>query len=143
SLADGPQATLYQHPGLLTRGGILRIVEERPVRGTVEKVYALASDAHVAEGDLADATPEDHMRYFTAFVAGLLADFARYLRRDVIHLAADGVGYHQTVLYLSDEELKQFGEALSGVLLPLLAHEPKPGRERRLLSIILMPDDEV
>jgi len=142
-LADVPQATLYHHLGLLTRGGILRVVEERPVRGTVEKVYALASDAHVAEGDIAHATPEDHMRYFTAFVAGLLADFARYLRRDVINLAADGVGYHQMVLYLSDEELKQFGAALNGVLLPLLANEPSPGRERRLLSTILMPDEEV
>ena len=77
------------------------------------------------------------------FVAGLLADFARYLRQDTIDLAADGVGYHQVVLYLSDEELKQFGEALSGVLLPLLANEPAPGRKRRLLSTILMPDEEV
>jgi DNA-binding transcriptional ArsR family regulator len=42
ALPDVAQATLYRHINALAEGGILRIVEERPVRGMVEKVYALA-----------------------------------------------------------------------------------------------------
>ena len=40
-MPDVAQATLYRHINALAEGNILQIVEERPVRGTVEKVYAL------------------------------------------------------------------------------------------------------
>src|SRR5690242_1673068 len=43
-LPDVAQATLYHHLGLLTRAGLLRVVSQRPVRGTLEKRYALVDD---------------------------------------------------------------------------------------------------
>lgn len=141
-LTDVPQATLYHHLGLLTKGGMLRIVEERPVRGTVEKVYTLAGNAHLGPDDMASATPEDHMRYFTLFVAQLLGDFGRYLGSGSIDLLRDGVGYHQVVLNLSDEEFVRFVQALNAAVLPFARNEPAPGRRRRLFSTILMPDVE-
>jgi len=139
-LADVPQATLYHHLGLLTKGGVLRVVEEHPVRGTVEKVYALASEQFLSPDDMAVATPDDHLRYFTAFVTGLLADFGRYLQSGPVDLARDGVGYHPLVLHLSDEELMQLAQALNAALLPFLRNEPAPNRRRRLFSTVLMPD---
>ncbi len=82
-LPDIAQATLYHHLGILTRAGILRVVSERQVRGTVEKVYALAEDqANVSSEDVANASRDDHLRYFTVFVTALLSDYARYLRQD-------------------------------------------------------------
>src|SRR5215472_6962500 len=82
-LPDIPQATLYHHLGTLTRAGLLRVVSERRVRGTVEKRYAIADDnAALSPTDLANASREDHLRYFTMFVATLLGDFARYLQQD-------------------------------------------------------------
>src|SRR5262245_61796902 len=105
-LPDIPQATLYHHLGTLTRAGLLRVVSERPVRGTVEKLYALADDnAILGPADLADASRDDHLRYFTIFLATLLGDFARYLEQKApIDLLADGVGYREVSIDVSDEE---------------------------------------
>lgn len=141
-VTDVPQATLYHQLGLLTKGGMLRIVEERPVRGTVERVYALAGNAHLGPDDLASATPEDHMRYFTQFVAQLLGDFGRYLGSGPVDLLRDGVGYHQVLLNLSDEEFVRFVQALNAALLPFAQNEPSPERRRRLFSTIVVPDIE-
>ncbi|GAB2949734.1 helix-turn-helix domain-containing protein [Micromonospora polyrhachis] len=142
-LPDIPQATLYRHLAMLVKGGILDVVEERKVRGTVERVYALpAHGATLDPATLASATPEDHARYFTAFVSGLLSDFSRYLARDHIDLAADGAGYQQIVLHLTDAELARFANDLTEVLRPLLANQPDQGRVPRLLATILLPVDQ-
>ena len=50
------------------------------MRGAVERVYALPAHAATLDaGAMASATPEDHARYFTAFVSSLLSEFSRYL----------------------------------------------------------------
>lgn len=142
-LPEVPQATLYHHLGILTRAGLLRIVSERPVRGTVEKMYAVADDADavLSQDDLANASREDHLRYFTVFVATLLADFARYLRQEgPIDLSADGVGYRETPFYLSDEEFTQVAATMNHALLPFLTNGPAPNRRRRLIASVVFPD---
>ena len=134
-LADVPQATLYRHLNRLVAAGITRVVGERQVRGAAERTYALNEGA----ATLARATPEDHMRYFATFVATLLSDFGRYLKREHIDFAADGVGYRQIALYLSDEEMAKMAEALSNVLVDAARNTPAPGRQRRVFTTIVMP----
>jgi DNA-binding transcriptional ArsR family regulator len=143
-LPDVPQATLYHHLGILTRAELLRVVSERRVRGTVEKRYALAEEsALLGPADLANASRDDHLRYFTIFTTTLLADFARYLQQDApIDLLADGVGYHETPFYLSDEEFAQAAAAVNQALLPYLNNQPAPHRRRRLFATIVIPDTE-
>jgi DNA-binding transcriptional ArsR family regulator len=144
ALPDVPPATLYRHLNKLAKGGVLAIVERRPVRGTTEKVYALlAGGAYLNPDDLATASKEDHLRYFTTFVASLLGDFARYLERGHVDLFADNVGYRQVPLYLSDEEFTHMVVALNVALAPLAANGPGPGRRRRMLSTVVMPVDDV
>lgn len=142
-LPDVPQATLYRHLQKLVQGGVVAVVDERPVRGAIERRYALArGGASLGPEDLAAAGPDDHMHYFATFVATLLGDYARYLRRERIDLAADGVGYRQVALHLSDAELAELAQALNTALRPFLEHGPAPGRRRRILSTILMPADD-
>ena len=45
ALPDIAQATLYRHINKLAQGGVLAVIEERPVRGTMEKVYSLSQNA--------------------------------------------------------------------------------------------------
>src|ERR1043165_2408964 len=123
-LPDVPQASLYRHLAALTRAGVLEVAEERKVRGTVERVYVLPGGS-VAPADFSRATPEDHRRYFTAFVSSLLSDFARYTSREDVDLAADGAGYQQAVLHLDDAELAAFAEGMAALLGPLLANGPR------------------
>ena len=143
-LPDVPQATLYHHLGTLTKAGLLRVVSERPVRGTVEKVYTVAQDnASLSQADLANASREDHLRYFTMFVSALLSDFARYLQQDKpIDLFADGASYTETPFYLSDDEFTQATRAMSQALIPFLDNQPAPHRRRHLFALVTFPDAE-
>jgi DNA-binding transcriptional ArsR family regulator len=141
-LSDVAQATLYRHLNRLLAAGVLRVQEERQVRGATERVYALRTEMIDASYDVLRASREDNMRYFTMFVAGLLGAFARYLRRDHVDFAADGVGYSQEVLYLNDEEFGRLAAALNTVIVPALANGPAPDRRRRIFTTIVMPGDE-
>jgi DNA-binding transcriptional ArsR family regulator len=137
-----PQATLYHHLGILTRANLLRVVSERQIRGTTEKLYALADDSAIlGRAELGNAPREDQLHYFTIFVASLLDDFARYLQQDApIDPDVDGVGYRQTPLYLSDEEFAQAVADVSQALLPYFNNQPSPHRRRRLFAMIVLPD---
>ncbi|MFG2043671.1 helix-turn-helix domain-containing protein [Dactylosporangium sp. NPDC048998] len=142
-LPDVPQATLYRHLGTLVKSGLLDVVEERKVRGAVERVYALPGRGAALDAPaLAAVTPEDHARYFTAFVSSLLSEFSRYLSREEIDFAADGVGYQQLVLHLTDAELAKFAHDLNGIVGPLLNNTPGRGRVARLLATVLMPVEQ-
>ncbi len=93
ALPDVAQATLYRHINRLAKGGALTVVKERPVRGTVEKVYALDQQgAWLGAADVENFSKDDHIRTFTAFVASLLGDFGQYVAStEKPDLAADGV----------------------------------------------------
>lgn len=142
-LADVPQATLYQHLGRLTRAGTLRVVEERPARGAVERVYALGEGgAGLNPARFAQATPEELGRYYATFIAALLADGSHYLRREGIDPLHDGFGFREVVFLLSDDELRAMGQALNAALLPFLKHMPAPDRRRYHFSTIFIPQPE-
>jgi hypothetical protein len=151
-MKDIPQATLYRQISRLVRGGLLVVVEERPVRGTLEKVYALntaASPQFASYEEAVEAinrlSKEDHQRYFTTFLLTILDDFARYLSQrhsGQLDLAGDGVGYHKLPLFLSDEEFAAFSTALNQALAPFLRLENTPERRKRLFSTIMMPADD-
>jgi len=141
-LGDVAQATLYRHLRQLKEGGLLEVVDERQVRGGVERTYQVVTEAvSLGADDLAGADRDDHFRYFTTFVGTLLTDYASYLGAGPIDLAADRVGFRQVPLWLSDEELDQLVEEIGTALRSRLDYAPGPGRRRRLLNSIVMPDD--
>ena len=143
-LPDVPQATLYRQIERLYRGGALAVAAERRVRGAVERTYVLAEGgASLSPDELARSSRDDHLGYFTAFVAGLMAQFEQYLERPEIDLLKDGVGYRQVVLNLTDEELSEMAIALNVALGRFLAYDPQPGRKRRMLATVLIPLDDV
>jgi DNA-binding transcriptional ArsR family regulator len=149
---DVPQATLYRHINRLAQSGMLVVAEERPVRGTLEKLYALNTDAEkvVGQGEALlehfnQLSQAEHLRFFTTFVLTLVDDFARYLQsgaQEPPDLVADGVGYHKLALFLSDEELAQMSAGLNQALMPYLELKDAPNRKKRLLTTIMVPADE-
>ena len=140
-LPDVSTATLYRQVAVLAAADVLHVVEERHVRGVVERTYRLRTEAaSLGPEAAAGLTVEQHRRAFTAFVAGLLAEFDRYLDRDDVDLGRDLVGYRQAALHLTDEELVDLLRELGEVIGRRLAL-PADGRTRRLLTTILMPAD--
>lgn len=143
-LADVPQATLYQHLGRLTRAGTLRIVEERPVRGTLERVYAINEGSPALRPfDPAQLAPEQLRQYLATFLAALLADGSRYLRGEEINPMRDGFGFRQVIFNLSDDDLRAMMRALNAALMPYLTQQPAQGRRRLLFSTVLIPQASV
>lgn len=141
-LGDVAQATLYRHIKALDAGHLIEVISERPVRGTVERTYAVVEDAvSLSAEDLAEAGLDDHFRFFATFVGTLLADFGAYLETGPADLPGDGVGYRQAALWLSDEEYETFVTELRSVVQQRLGNDPSPQRRRRLITIIAMPDD--
>jgi DNA-binding transcriptional ArsR family regulator len=139
-LSDVPSATLYRQVAALAEGGVLEVVDERRVRGSVERTYRLRSGAALVDADAARTmTHDEHRRAFMTFVLGLVADFDAYLDRGDVDLGRDLVGYRRNALYLTDAELTDVLDGLRGVLGPHLDHGPGDGRSRRLLATVLMP----
>ncbi|MQY30619.1 helix-turn-helix domain-containing protein [Nocardia aurantia] len=141
-LGDVPPGSLYRHVARLVAADVLEVVAERRIRGTVERTYRLRqAAAQITPDRLATMSTEEHRRAFMAYIAGVMADFDRYLDRDEIDYVRDGVGYRMAGMWLDDTEFTDFLADLYGVLAPRLANEPAPGRTRRILRTIHLPDD--
>jgi hypothetical protein len=135
-----PPATLYRQVATLARAGVLTVVGERQVRGTVERTYALSvQDAQLTDEDLKNMTPEDHRHAFMAFLAGLLADVDRYIDAGAVDLVADGAGYRTIGLWLTRDELTEMVTEIGAAVQARAGNGPAPGRTRRMLSTVLIP----
>ncbi len=140
-IPDVASATLYRQVAALAQGGVLDVADEKRVRGAVERTYRLRTGAAYVDADEArQMTVEEHRQVFLTFVVGLLADFDRYLDRGDVDMARDLVGFSKSAMYLTDEEMSDVVDELRAVLNPRIALPPAPGRTRRLLATILLPD---
>ncbi|MDM5187033.1 helix-turn-helix domain-containing protein [Bacillus sp. DX4.1] len=136
-----PQATLYRHLDKLMSSQILLVVEEKQIRGTIEKLYVLnGSMARMSQNDIKDLTKEEHMQYFMMFITGLTAKFKDYLQQEEIDFEKDGTGYTQASLYMSDEEFLTFVKELNEVFMKAYGRKPSPERRRRTISTIIIPE---
>lgn len=81
------------------------------------------------------------MKYFTGFLTHLMMDFEQYLQRDHVDFIQDGVGYRQIIIYLSDEELMEFGQKMNDFLQSKINNQPGEGRTLRKISSIIIPSD--
>ncbi|MGH1491025.1 MAG: helix-turn-helix domain-containing protein [Acidimicrobiales bacterium] len=153
-LGDVAPATLYRHINQLHAGGLIEVVEQRQVRGGTERTFGVVQGAgSLDEADLDGVGSDEHFRYFATFVGTLLGDYAAYLRNAESEtqadlqanfqpdFEADGVGYRQVALWLDDEEFEELTNELRAALASRLDRQPAPGRRRRLVTSILMPDD--
>jgi DNA-binding transcriptional ArsR family regulator len=141
----GPSiATLYRHLNRLVEAGIVAVVEERPIRGALEKVYALAHDraATIEADELRQISREDHSRHFTTFIGALLHDYGRYLGQERFDMAEEGVIVRQESLNLTDAEARQISGVLKEALAPYRQIPPDASRRRRLLTLVLLPEVE-
>jgi DNA-binding transcriptional ArsR family regulator len=139
-----PKSSIYRHLKVLLDAGLITVAATRPVKGVEEKVYRLEQLPTLGPDDLAGLTPDEHLRYFTSFVASLLHGFAAYLDH-IPHpdLYADIVGYRESIFYATDEEFVHILTTMNQALAPLIsATSPGPGRKRRKLATVTHPIPE-
>ncbi len=141
-LADVPTGSLYRHIATLTRAGVLQVVAERRVRGTVERTYTLRMlAAQLPPDEVAEMSNQDHAQAFLAYLAGLLSDFDRYLTHDPAP-GRDGADYRVNAMWLTDAEYADFLGDLKDVFQARLANEANQHRRRRIVYHVLLPAPE-
>jgi len=139
-LADVPVASLYRHVALLTDAGVLRVVAEQRRRGAVERTYRLRpSAARLQPDEVAAMSREEHTEAFTAFVAGLLDDFDRYVASEDFDPVGDRAAYRMAAMWLTDAEYTEFLRELVALAEPRLANAPGRRRRRRTFYQVLLP----
>ncbi|MGW5672471.1 helix-turn-helix domain-containing protein [Micromonospora sp. NPDC003776] len=142
-LADVPPATLYRQIATLAEHGVLHTAEERRIRGAVERRYRLDPGAASVDATAARSmSSEQHRRGFLTFVAGVLADFDRYLDSGGGDLGRDLAGYRQNAFHATDAEAIEFITRLQALFAEYAALGPGPDRTRRLLTTVLLPAPE-
>lgn len=130
ALPDVPGASLYRHMKLLTESGILTVVGENRIRGTVESIYSLNKSALEID--------DDGTAVQTALL-GLSASFARYFsgggadpRRDMLLM---------TTCTLTDEEFTGFLTEINQTALKYMDIGVKEESRQRQITLISSPTD--
>jgi len=139
-LSDVPPGSLYRHIAMLTSAGVLQVVAERRVRGAIERTYTMRLAAAAIQPSEARAmTLDEHAHAFTAYVAGLMADFGRYVATEPADPIRDGAGYRVAAMWLTDEEFAELAREVSEAFQDRLANAPGQGRRRRLVYTVTLP----
>lgn len=139
ALPDVSQATLYRHVAALVEADVVAIVDERRVRGAVERTLALGSRTPaVGAGELRRMEAEDLRRSFVTFIAHLSDGFDRFAGSGDAGLR-DYLGFGSVPLYVSTDDLATIQQSLGELLAPYLVDRGE-GRRRVSLSTILVPE---
>ncbi len=139
-LPDVAPATLYRQVSALVDGGVLDVVSERRVRGSIERSLCVRTEAtSVDPGDLDDVALRAG---FLAYLASLASAFDAYLDGPRGELEADLVGFRQTAVVATDDEWRSALDAIRAAVVPLATRStPPPGARRRVLATVTLPVD--
>lgn len=145
ALPDVPQTTLYRHLNTLVEGGILKIVEENPIRGTVERVYVVAAPPSLTTEDLRGLSKSAYEEIFIAFLSTLMSDARHYLDSkpddEPLNPIEDGVEIDKIQLFLNDEEYQEMNQQIQRLMLAAARNTPGSGRRRRIFASLFIPVD--
>jgi DNA-binding transcriptional ArsR family regulator len=143
SLPDVPQTTLYRHINMLVEGGVLNIVEENQIRGTVERVYAFLSPPSLTPEDLQEMSKQELQSAASIFFSAFISDFNHYLDQyssdTGIDPIADGVEINKVHLHLSNEEFKTMNQKMQEILHTAMENQPSDVRKKRIFSYFFIP----
>lgn len=133
ALPDIPSASLYRHMKLLTEAGILSVVGENRVRGTVESIYRVNKGA--LEIDDAKGLAVQ------AALLGICASFAKYFSGDSPEPRKDMLMMTTCTLSLTDGEFMNFLSEINQVAVKYMDTSVKQDSKTRQITLISAPVD--
>lgn len=142
-LPDIPRTSLYRHIRELAEAGVFKVVGEKAIRGTVEKTFSVQlSAATFSKDDMLDAGHEEYLRLVNGFLGAIGETYQTYLARREPTLAEDTL-LRVNAAHLTDEEFWDFRSRLTDLLSSVQNNPPAPGRRRRIIGLIGVPDEVV
>ncbi|MFR8338281.1 MAG: hypothetical protein ACLVAW_17270 [Eisenbergiella massiliensis] len=140
---DIPPATLYRHLKRMLHDGILKVVEETQVRGTVERTYALAQNINSIWKKYWKKLRRTLYQYFMQIYHGLCQTISTVLPVPNINIKEDMTGFSLSPLYLSDEELTALVTEISKTISAVKNNEPNAERKLRTIGVIISPAEKL
>ena len=133
ALPDVPSASLYRHMKILTEHGILTVIGENRIRGTVESIYQLNKSALEIEDANGSAVQ--------SALLGICASFAKYFSGDSPDPKKDMLLMTTCTLTLNDTEFMDFLTEINQVALKYMDIPIKDGSKTRQIALISAPTD--
>lgn len=144
AVPDIPIASLYRYLKQLVKAGVIQVVEEKRIRGAVQRVYAPCADMGEEGNRLLRENPGPTlMAMYTQFSMQLMHQFSAYCRREDIDLENDGFSFTVCPAYLSAQELREALGQIGQILTDLFQQKPAPGRHLHSIAVITTPPQEV
>lgn len=137
---DIPQTSLYRNLKRMTADGLLKIVSETQIRGTVEKTYELSFDMKDPQEILSQNSGSLYMQMFLQYILLFSKKFQSYCESPDIDIKKDMSGFSVNYVYATDEELKKAIQSISNILEPLQNNRPGKDRKLRDIGIIISPE---
>ena len=142
ALPDVSTATLYRHVAALVDAGIIAVVQERKIRGAVERTLALGSRmAHVDQDELRDMDTEQLRQAFLAYLGNLGEGFDDVLASDDADVRGF-LGFGMTRLHVTAEDLAEIQARLGEILEPY-RDDTRSTARAVTLATILLPESDV
>lgn len=136
TLTDIPRATIYHHVKLLDENGLIYVVEEKRVRNTIEKIYALNRNYMIND--------DNPSQLATAFLMGLLQELQLYLGDSNADCVRDKVFFNTAILAVTDEEYNVLLSEIKPIIKKYIDNKKTLERKFRKLSMISsLPIDNV
>jgi DNA-binding transcriptional ArsR family regulator len=140
ALPDVAQATLYRHVAALVEAGFLAVVDERPVRGAVQRTYATGDRmAHVDQAELADMSDAQLRSAFLTLLTRVADSFDHLLAAGTAE-ERELLGFGTNQLYLDEHDLSSLQRGFAELIAPYV--NETPGKRRMLLSTVVLPGND-
>ena len=131
NMDDVPAPTIYRHVNALLDEGILKVKEERRIRGASERTLTIDEEVWASK------MPEDFADVAYLFLMSLYGNFREYSARGGCDPLADMLSLRTIILRLSDERFAQFFQDYRQLLEKYQGLED--GGRQRSISIISAP----
>lgn len=132
ALPSVTQATLYRHVAALIDAEIVTVVDERRVRGTIERTLALGKRmAHVGHDDLNAMSDAELRNAFLTFLSALGESFDTFIENEDRNLR-NYLGFGTTPLYVTTDDLAQIQTRLAELLAP---YQTDSGGDRTRIAL--------
>lgn len=132
-LTDIPRTTIYRHISILISASVLMVVDEKKIRGSVERTLALNID-RLSSCNTTEDIPQQAFR----FLMNTYTKFEKYFNRDNFVSGTNKVFLNNTVMMMDDQEFDQFLSDLQALLIKY-HYESSTERKLRDISIISAP----
>lgn len=136
AINDVPRTTLYRHINILIEANILVIVEEKKIRGSVERTLSLNIN-ELSKPSHSENIPQQAF----GFLMGIYSKFEKYFGKDTSVSKGNTMFFNNTVMMLTDSEFDEFMSDLQKLFVKY-HFEAADGRKPRDISIISAPPTE-